>query len=184
MVREWTRWKGKDRDAELLEIDIMAPLMDGRMLTGAVKWNTKLLEPHWYLHHLKSLDRLSRSGVKWAHQAKLDPPPHARCREPAAAPTSPGTIPFTALTANGGQGGGGAGSATPGVPGQGGQNSTGGDVQMPGNAGIGILGVGKIAVPGINAGGTAGGDGGGVVNGVVTIAQQGQNGKVVFTYIV
>lgn len=97
-------------------------------------------------------------------------------------PTSPGTIPFTALTANGGQGGGGAGSAIPGVPGQGGQNSTGGDVQMPGNAGNGILG--GLPVPGINAGGTAGGNGGGVVNGVVTIAQQGQDGKVVFTYTV
>lgn len=89
---------------------------------------------------------------------------------------------FPTLEASGGAGGGGANGSTPGTGGAGGQNSIGGDVQTPGNNGTGILG--GVAVPGVNAGGTAGGNGGGVTNGVVSIAQAGQDGRVVFTYTV
>jgi hypothetical protein len=70
VVREWSRWEGRDRDAKPLEIDIAATLTDGRVLTGAVKWNTKPLEPHWHLHHQEAIDRLASSGIKWAHEAK------------------------------------------------------------------------------------------------------------------
>lgn len=70
VVREWSRWEGKDRDGRSLEIDIAAPLADGRVLTGAVKWNARPLEAQWHLHHLEALDRLASSGVAWAHDAK------------------------------------------------------------------------------------------------------------------
>lgn len=70
VVREWSRWEGVDRDARPLEIDIAAPLVDGRVLTGAVKWNSKPLEARWHFHHLEALDRVSASGVKWAHAAR------------------------------------------------------------------------------------------------------------------
>lgn len=70
VVREWSRWEGRDRDGKPLEIDIAAPLTDGRVLSGAVKWNTKPLEARWHFHHLEGLARLAASGIKWAHEAK------------------------------------------------------------------------------------------------------------------
>lgn len=70
VVREWSRWEGSDRDGRPLEIDIAAPLIDGRVLTGAVKWNSRPLDARWHFHHLESLDRIAASGIKWAHEAK------------------------------------------------------------------------------------------------------------------
>lgn len=70
VVNEWGRWEGKDRDGNSLELDIAATLTDGRVLTGAVKWNTRPLDRKWHFHHLQTLDRLARSGVKWAHAAR------------------------------------------------------------------------------------------------------------------
>jgi hypothetical protein len=70
VVQEWGRWEGKGRDGTLLEMDVVAPLADGRVLTGAVKWNAQPLAVHWHLHHLQALDRLATSGIKWAHRAK------------------------------------------------------------------------------------------------------------------
>lgn len=51
-------------------MDIVAPLTDGRVLTGGVKWNRKSLDRTWHFDHLEMLDRLALSGVKWAHAAK------------------------------------------------------------------------------------------------------------------
>lgn len=70
VIREWSRWEGRDRNGKALEIDIAAPLTDNRVLTGAVKWNSKPLEAQWHFHHLEALDRLAESGIKWAHEAK------------------------------------------------------------------------------------------------------------------
>ncbi len=75
VVREWGRWEGKDRRGQSLEVDIAATLADGRVLTGAVKWNAKPLEAKWHLHHLNSLERLAQSDVKWAHAARADDSP-------------------------------------------------------------------------------------------------------------
>jgi len=75
VAREWGRWEGKDRQGQSLEVDIAATLADGRVLTGAVKWNTKPLEARWHLHHLNSLERLAQAGVKWAHAAQADDSP-------------------------------------------------------------------------------------------------------------
>lgn len=69
LVLEWSCWEGKDRDGQSLEMDIAAQLADGRILTGAVKWNAKPLERKWHFHHLSSIDRLASSGIGWAHQA-------------------------------------------------------------------------------------------------------------------
>ena len=75
VIREWGRWEGRDRRGESLEIDIAATLADGRVLTGAVKWNSRPLELKWHLHHLNTLERLAQSGVKWAHAAQDDDSP-------------------------------------------------------------------------------------------------------------
>ncbi len=50
-------------------MDIVAPLVDGRVLTGEVKWNTAPLEPKWHYHHMAMLERLRAAGQKWAHDA-------------------------------------------------------------------------------------------------------------------
>lgn len=69
VVTEWGTWEGSDRDGKSLEMDIVASLADGRMLTGVVKWNSRALDRTWHFHHLEMLDRLARSGVKWANVA-------------------------------------------------------------------------------------------------------------------
>lgn len=69
MVAEWGRWEGQDRDRESLEIDIVAPLTDKRVMTGGVKWNAAPLPAKWYHHHERMLERLTRAGVAWAHAA-------------------------------------------------------------------------------------------------------------------
>ena len=70
VIREWSRWEGRDRNGKALEIDIAATLTDNRVLTGAVKWNSRPLEAHWHFHHLEALERLADSGIKWAHEAQ------------------------------------------------------------------------------------------------------------------
>lgn len=68
-VAEWGRWEGHDHAKRSLEMDIVAPLVDGRVLTGGVKWNAAPLEPKWHYHHMAMIERLCASGVKWAHDA-------------------------------------------------------------------------------------------------------------------
>jgi uncharacterized protein len=75
VVREWGRWEGRDRSGKSLEIDIAATLADGRVMTGAVKWNSRPLEAKWHLHHLNALERLAQSGMKWAHSAQEEDSP-------------------------------------------------------------------------------------------------------------
>ena len=75
MAMEWGRWEGRDRDGESLEIDIVAPLGDGTVMTGGVKWNSAPLPAKWLTHHMDMLTRLAASGVKWAHAASLPEAP-------------------------------------------------------------------------------------------------------------
>lgn len=70
IVREWGFWEGLDSARKPLEMDIACTLMDGRVMTGGIKWNAKPLTLEWHVHHLRMLDRLSDSGVKWAHAAR------------------------------------------------------------------------------------------------------------------
>ncbi len=69
MVRDWGRWEGQDSERQPLEIDIVAPLVDGRVMTGGVKWNATPIPARWHHHHMEGLQRLTRSGVAWAHAA-------------------------------------------------------------------------------------------------------------------
>lgn len=69
LALEWGRWEGRDRDGISLEMDIVAPLTDGKVLTGGVKWNTSPLPLKWFTHHMEMLTRLAAGGVKWAHVA-------------------------------------------------------------------------------------------------------------------
>jgi hypothetical protein len=70
LVREWSRWEGLDHNRKPLEVDIAAVLMDGRVLTGAVKWNRTELDIGIHTQHLAMIDRLAQSGVRWAHEAR------------------------------------------------------------------------------------------------------------------
>ncbi len=70
LVREWGRWEGQDRHRRPLEIDIASHLTDGRVLTGAIKWNSTPLDVRVHTNHLVMLDRLAESGLAWAHTAR------------------------------------------------------------------------------------------------------------------
>lgn len=70
MIDQWGRWEGVDRDRSSLEVDIVAPLVDGRVLTGGVKWNSVTpIAAKWHYQHMNQLRRLAASGVKWANEA-------------------------------------------------------------------------------------------------------------------
>lgn len=69
LVREWGRWEGVDRTRQPLEIDIASILVDGRVLTGAIKWNKAPVDVAVHTTHMAMLDRLSQSGVGWAGAA-------------------------------------------------------------------------------------------------------------------
>lgn len=45
MVRTWSRWDGNDRSGRGIEIDVVAPLASGGVMTGSVKWNRVPLGP-------------------------------------------------------------------------------------------------------------------------------------------
>ena len=77
MVETWGRWEGAvpirgtaTRERQSIEIDVVAKLSDGRMLTGAVKWGDLGIGVH--NKHLRDLSALANSGYAWARQA-LEP---------------------------------------------------------------------------------------------------------------
>ncbi|HVG44066.1 MAG TPA: ATP-binding protein [Longimicrobium sp.] len=72
MIHEWGRWEGVDRDRKPVEIDVVARLTDGPMLTGSVKFRGKRFGIAEHRKHLDGLRRLAESGKRWAHEA-LDP---------------------------------------------------------------------------------------------------------------
>lgn len=69
MVTRWGRWEGADRARESVELDLVAELASGAIMTGAVKWNRVPLAPEVHWRHLDMLQRVAKSGRKWAHQA-------------------------------------------------------------------------------------------------------------------
>lgn len=71
-VQEWGRWEGRDRHREPLEIDIVARLLGGPMMTGSVKFRNRPADARVFLDHLSALERLAASGRRWARDA-LDP---------------------------------------------------------------------------------------------------------------
>jgi hypothetical protein len=69
IVRDWGRWEGLDRDRRQIEIDVVARRTDGRMLTGAVKWNRRPATLAVHTNHVEMLRRLADSGHAWASEA-------------------------------------------------------------------------------------------------------------------
>ena len=73
LVRTWGRWEGQDRDRRSIEVDVVAELVDGRVLSGAVKWNRKPLSAAVLFDHLEAVRRAARAGRRWAHAAHAGP---------------------------------------------------------------------------------------------------------------
>jgi len=71
-VEEWGRWEGRDRERRDIEIDVVARLLDGRILTGAARFRRKAADASLLLEHMGALTRLAASGRSWAKSA-LDP---------------------------------------------------------------------------------------------------------------
>lgn len=69
-ARVWADWTGRDRNGRSIQVDVVARLDDGTMLTGEIKWSS---EPRSFeLHNdlQRDLDDLGRSGYPWAEAAK------------------------------------------------------------------------------------------------------------------
>lgn len=69
LVRQWGRWEGTDRLRRPLEVDIVAELVDGRWMTGAVKWDHDPIGAGVHHSHLEMLRRAADAGRAWAHAA-------------------------------------------------------------------------------------------------------------------
>lgn len=67
---DWARWEGHDRNRRPIELDIVARLDDGRLLTGEIKWSTRPVGIEIHFDLLRDIDDLARSGQGWAHQAQ------------------------------------------------------------------------------------------------------------------
>lgn len=66
---EWARWEGQDRNRRPIELDLVARLADGRLLTGEVKWSSRPVGPALHQQLLRNLEDLGRSGQGWARDA-------------------------------------------------------------------------------------------------------------------
>jgi uncharacterized protein len=73
MVRTWSRWEGRDRGGRGIEIDIVAPLASGTIMTGSVKWSREPLGPQVFVDHVDALRRAADAGRRWAHEALRGP---------------------------------------------------------------------------------------------------------------
>jgi uncharacterized protein len=73
---EWERWEGQDRNRRSIEIDIVARLDDGQMLTGEVKWSSSPVDIDVHFQLLRDLEDLAHSGQGWAHAALADEESH------------------------------------------------------------------------------------------------------------
>ena len=66
---EWARWEGRDRNRRSIEVDLVARLDDGRILTGEVKWRTRPVASDVLTLLLRNLQDLAASGQGWAKDA-------------------------------------------------------------------------------------------------------------------
>jgi AAA+ ATPase superfamily predicted ATPase len=71
-VEQWGRWCGRDRERNEVEIDVVARLLDGRIMTGSAKMRSRQADATMIIDHVKGLERLAASGQPWAREA-LDP---------------------------------------------------------------------------------------------------------------
>lgn len=58
----WERWEGQDRNRRSIEIDVVARLTDGRVLTGEIKWSSRPVDDDVHRDLCRDLEDLSRSG--------------------------------------------------------------------------------------------------------------------------
>ncbi len=66
---DWARWEGRDRNRRPIEVDIVARLDDGRILTGEVKWSSKPVDAAVHTDLMRDLEDLAASGQGWAKDA-------------------------------------------------------------------------------------------------------------------
>jgi hypothetical protein len=69
LVERWGRWAGADAARQDVEIDVVARLLDGGVMTGSVKMRTRPADATVLLEHLGALRRLADSGRAWAREA-------------------------------------------------------------------------------------------------------------------
>ena len=73
MIDTWSRWEGTvstergSGEPRSVEVDIVASLTNGRMLTGAIKWGNLGIDVH--AKHLRELAMLADAGHAWAKKA-------------------------------------------------------------------------------------------------------------------
>jgi AAA+ ATPase superfamily predicted ATPase len=68
-ARAWARWEGRDRNRRSIEIDVVARLDDGRMLTGEIKWSAGARGFDVHRDLQRNLEDLANSGQGWAREA-------------------------------------------------------------------------------------------------------------------
>jgi uncharacterized protein len=73
LVRTWSRWEGRDRSGRGIEIDIVAPLASGTIMTGSVTWSREPLGAQVFVDHVDALRRAADAGRRWAHEARRGP---------------------------------------------------------------------------------------------------------------
>lgn len=66
---QWARWEGKDRNRRSIEVDLVARLDDGRILTGEVKWSSRQIDATVHAELVRDLEDLGASGHGWARDA-------------------------------------------------------------------------------------------------------------------
>lgn len=65
----WARWEGRDRNRRDIEIDVVARLLDGRILTGEAKWSSSPVDVSVHARLRQNLEALAASGRGWANEA-------------------------------------------------------------------------------------------------------------------
>ncbi len=68
-IAAWARWEGRDRNRRSIEIDLVARLDDGRILTGEIKWSSQPVDARVHAALRRNLEDLGRSGQGWASDA-------------------------------------------------------------------------------------------------------------------
>lgn len=72
-AREWARWEGQDRNRRAIEIDLVARLDDGNILTGEIKWSSRPVDVDIHRDLARDLEDLGNSGQGWARAAGEGP---------------------------------------------------------------------------------------------------------------
>ncbi len=69
-VKQTARWEGRAKNGRSVEIDLVAELEGGRILTGEFKWSSRPVGVKVHHHLLRNLEDLAESGQGWARDAR------------------------------------------------------------------------------------------------------------------